>query len=114
MTLTIALDDVLATALQEKAKKYELSLEQLAVDILADSVDDAEGITPKEVVARIQATVPNPSAIRAATGNLADALRDAPADPLFDLDEWTREWSVVEGEIKALRQANDIAEGHAE
>jgi hypothetical protein len=48
---------------------------------------------------------------RPATGLLAEALKNAPHDPDFDLETWTKEWAAVEAEIKAITRANDIAEG---
>lgn len=69
--------------------------------------------TPEGVVARIQATPPNPRSIRAASGSLAAALRDAPPAPEFDLGAWQNEWAAVEAEIRATTRANDIAEGRA-
>jgi len=43
---------------------------------------------------------------------LAEALRNAPEDPDFDLAEWTAQWQAVEAEMKAITRANDVAEGH--
>jgi len=63
------------------------------------------------VVAKIQATPPNPANIRPATGSLAEALQNAPDDPDFDLETWIREWSMIEYEMKAITHANSIAEG---
>ena len=63
------------------------------------------------LVERIKATLPNPATIRPATGSLAEALRNAPEDPNFDLETWTRQWNSIEAEMKAIDQADDIAEG---
>jgi len=63
------------------------------------------------LVERIKATPPNPAAIRPATGSLAEALQNAPEDPDFDLETWTRQWAAIEAEIKAIDRADDIAEG---
>jgi len=63
------------------------------------------------LVERIKATPPNPATIRPATGSLAEALQDAPEDPDFDLETWTRQWDAIEAEMKAIDRANDIAEG---
>ena len=49
----------------------------------------------------IKAEPPNPAAIRPATGSLAEALQNAPEDPDFDLETWTRQWEAVEAEMKA-------------
>jgi hypothetical protein len=75
------------------------------------AVVESQSDTPREVVARIQATAPNSSQVRVATANLADVLRAAPSDPCFDLESWNRQWSVVDAEMKALTRANDVAEG---
>jgi prevent-host-death family protein len=63
------------------------------------------------LVERIKATPPNPAAIRPATGSLAEALQNAPEDPDFDLETWTRQWDAIEAEMKAIDRADDIAEG---
>ncbi len=60
---------------------------------------------------RIKATPPNPAAIRPAAGSLAEALQNAPEDPDFDLETWTRQWDAIEAEMKAIDRADDIAEG---
>ena len=77
-------------------------------------MEDSESATPEEVVARIRATPPNPSGIRAATASLADTLRNSPGDPNFHLEDWTRRWSAVEDEMKALTRTNDVAEGRGD
>jgi prevent-host-death family protein len=59
----------------------------------------------------IKATPPNPAAIRPATGLLAEALQNAPKDPNFDLEIWTRQWEAIEAEMKAIDRTNDIIEG---
>ena len=63
------------------------------------------------LVERIKATPPNPAAIHPATDSLAELLRDAPEDPNFDLETWTRQWNAIEAEMKAIDRADDIAEG---
>jgi hypothetical protein len=67
--------------------------------------------TPDEAVKRIRMTPANPTQIRPATVNLADALQAAPSDPTFDLETWRCQWSEAEAELKSLARANDIAEG---
>ena len=59
----------------------------------------------------IKATPPSWAAIRPATGSLAEALQNAPEDPDFDLETWTRQWNALEAEMKAIDRADDIAEG---
>jgi hypothetical protein len=111
MAITITLDDDLVAGLENKAKKQQLSVEQFAIGILSEAVEEPESETLEEIVARIRATPPNPSMIRPATGNLADLLIASPDDPCFDLESWERQWSVVEAELKAITRANHIAEG---
>ncbi len=110
MAITITLDDDLVAGLENKAKKQQLSVEQFALSILTEAVEEAESVTPREAVTRIQAIAPNPAQVRPATANLAEALRAAPGDPCFDLESWNRQWSVVEAELKAITRANDVAE----
>jgi hypothetical protein len=42
---------------------------------------------------------------------LAEALRNAPIDPEFDLDTWQKEWDAVEAEMKALTETKNQSEG---
>jgi prevent-host-death family protein len=63
------------------------------------------------LVERIKVTPPNPAAVRSATGSLAEALHNAPEDPGFDLETWTRQWDAIEAEIRASDRTNDLAEG---
>jgi hypothetical protein len=63
------------------------------------------------LVERIKATPPNPAAIHPATASLAELLQNAPEDPDFDLETWTRQWEAIEAEMKAIDRADDIAEG---
>lgn len=109
MAITITLDDDLVAGLENRAKKQQLSVEQLAIGILTEAVEESESVAPRAAVTRIQATAPNPAQVRPATANLADVLRAAPSDPCFDLASWKRQWSIVEAEMKALTRANDVA-----
>jgi hypothetical protein len=112
MPLTITLSDTLVTQLRPKAKAQKLSLQELVEGFLRHIIKADEPYpTPEEVVAKIQATPPNPANIRPATGSLAQALQNAPDDPDFDLERWTREWSMIENEMKAITHSNSIAEG---
>ena len=110
MAITITLEDELVAGLENRAKQQQLSVEQFAISLLTEAIE-SESDTPLEVVARIRATAPNPSQFRPATADLADVLRAAPGDPCFDLENWNRQWSVIEAEMKAITRANDIAEG---
>jgi hypothetical protein len=113
MELTIKLDDNLVSGLAKKAKEQKLSVEHLAISILTEAVREYQSVTPQEVVARVQATASNPSQIRSATANLADLLGSANEEPDLDLEAWKRQWSAVEADLKAIKRANDIAEGRA-
>lgn len=65
--------------------------------------NDPELVAPVE---RIKATPPNPAAIHHATPSLAEALENAPKDPDFDLETWTRQWTAIEAEMKAIDRAD--------
>ena len=60
MAMNITLEDHLVAELEEREKEHHLSVEQLVIRILTDAVASAEPVTPREVVARVQAT-PNPA-----------------------------------------------------
>ena len=112
MTLTITLPDTLTVQLQEKAAAHQLSVEEVALDILRGALAQEEDfLAPEEVVKRIQASPPLPSSIRSAKGSLAEALQNAPEDPDFDLDSWQKAWAEVEVEMKVRTQADRHAEG---
>ena len=111
MAITIPLSDDLIAELNERAKKQQLTVEQLAIQILTEAVAGFELVTPREVVSRIRSTPPNPTQVRTSTANLADLLDAAPGHPFFDLESWKRQWSVEEAEMKAITRANDLAEG---
>ena len=112
MPITITLDDGLVAQLENKARRQRLSVEEFALGLLAEAVEEElEPVTLQDAVARIQATPPSRSQVRPASGNLADVLKAAPGEPSFDLQTWNRQWSVVEAELKATTRANDIAEG---
>jgi len=112
MAVTITLPDELEARLQHRAKGLRLSLENLALEILGRALGtDEYSPTPEEVVAKIRATPPNPHSIRVADASLAEALRNAPKDPDFELATWNREWAEVDAEMKAATRINAIAEG---
>jgi plasmid stability protein len=111
MAITITLEDALVAALKDRAKQQQLSVEQLVRRILTEAMAGSEPVSPREAVAQIQATPPNPAQVRPATADLADLLRAAPGDPCFDRENWKRQWSVVAAEMKAITRANAVAEG---
>ena len=67
--------------------------------------------TPEEAVALIRNMPANPAQVRPATESLEEALQSAPSDPSFDFENWQRQWSAVEAELKSLTHGNDVAEG---
>ena len=113
MSVTITLTDPLVKQLRIQARRQHLQLEELVFNILNNALTPAnqDVLTPEEVVAKIQATPPNPMNIHPATGSLREALHNAPDYPDFDLESWEKEWANVEREMKAVTRANDIAEG---
>ena len=114
MTVTIMMPDEMETQLQRQAEKEHMSLEEFILELLARALEmEKQFPSPEEVVDRIQATPANPHSFRPASGSLAEALRQAPHDPDFDLAAWNREWAMVEAEMKAITRANTIAEGRA-
>jgi hypothetical protein len=105
MAVTITLDDALVAGLENRAKKQQLSVEQLAIRILSEAMGESGSVTTAPAPAA------QPSRVRPATANLAEVLRAAADDPSFDLEDWNRQWSTVEAELKTLTRANDVAEG---
>ncbi len=92
---------------------YEQMLQQTRIQTILP-VDPETIRTDPEMIAlveKIKAEPSNPNNIHPATGSLADLLQDAPEDPDFDLETWTRQWEAIETEMKAIDRANDIAEG---
>mgnify|MGYP005725371167 CR=1 FL=1 len=112
MAINITLPKTLESQLQDQANASKLSLQEMVIEILTRALAAEDDYpTPEQVVAEIQATPKNPNSFRPASGSLADALRNAPEDPDFDLDTWNREWAAVEQEMKTTALANAIAEG---
>ena len=72
---------------------YEQLLKQATTPI-APPVDPETIRNDPEMIAlveKIKATPPNPNNIHPATASLADLLQNAPEDPDFDLETWTRQ-----------------------
>ncbi len=68
--------------------------------------------TPEEVVAHAQARPLDPAAVIAPCGSLLDVLQNPSyQNEEFDLDSWTKQWSAVENEMRAITRRNDVAEG---
>lgn len=112
MAITMTLPNDIVTPLKRQADAQPLSVENVVLDILGTALETEDTFPiPETVVAKIKATPPNPQSIRPARDSLAEALRDGPEDPHFNLARWNQEWAGVEAEMKAMTQANDIAEG---
>lgn len=109
MSITLTLPRALEAALRSAAEARDLSVEQLALDILGQAVSTTRAPSPEDVVAEIRSAPA--SAGPASGGSLAEALRSAAEDPEFELETWRHEWSTVEAEMNALSRANDLAEG---
>lgn len=118
MTLMIHLPNTVADTLRKAAKRRKLSPEALAVQIieealipeelptLGESLRDNTLPSLEEIVAKIQALPRDPRNIRPATASLQELLENAPEDPEFDLDEWQRQWELVEQEMKEIERAD--------
>lgn len=129
MTITITLPDFLAARLQSEAQAQNRSAEEVAVELLDQSLRstlpvsnqseaDVFCLTPEEVVAKIKALPPNPANqfdMKVLMAGLVDYLEKSiasedPNEP-FDQEEWQRQWDAMEAEMKAVSRANNIAEG---
>jgi hypothetical protein len=75
------------------------------------AMNPLDSLTAEEVVARIQSTPPNPGAVRRPSADLGRLLESSPLEPSFDLNAWQRQWAAVEAELKAITDANNVAEG---
>ena len=114
MTVTITLPQNLEAQLKRKARIQKSSIEEMVLEIL-DSALAADNTPPslEDVVAKIQALPPKTDNLRPASGSLASALRQAPTDPEFNLQEWKKEWAEAETEMRQITNNNSIAEGRA-
>lgn len=111
MSVTVILPDPVAEQLQRKAESSHNSVQEVALEIIQDALDRENFPSPEDVVAKIKTLPRNPANIQPAIGSLADALRNSPTDPDFDLDKWEDSWASFESELKAATIANDIREG---
>jgi len=73
---------------------------------MRQSLQEENSPTVAEVVARIKATPPNPAMITPPQGDLAEALRNSPDDPTFDLKTWEKEWATAESELKNINRCS--------
>ncbi len=118
MTTSINLPDDLSRLLRKRARRQHLSLEQYVIDALREiSVDTSLALDKpqamselEELVKRIGSMPTNPSAITEPRGSLADVLAAQPEDPTFILDEWERDWSDVERELRRIEMEDALAD----
>ena len=111
MAITITLDDDLVAGLENKAKNQQLSVEQFAIGILKEAVEEPESDSLQEFIARIRATPPNPSLDQTRhreSGRLADCLTRR---SLFRSGELEASVGGRRSRAKAITRANDVAEG---
>lgn len=113
MALLIDLPPTLEHKVKAEAQKRKRTPEQIVIDRLTQTFAADDVPTVAEVVARIKATPPNPAMITPPKGDLAEALRNGPTDPDFDLKTWEQEWAVAEAELKRINLLNDINEGRS-
>lgn len=140
MQITLTLPASVAVRLEQQATQLNVSLDDLALKLFSDFVLSLSkyglGAEPvaklsrsaaqngqrendlsslQEVVARIQATPPNPAAVVLPTQTIEDveAVWQANAVGGSDIapDEWDRIWAGFEQELKSSDRADDIAEG---
>ena len=114
MDLLIDLSPTLEDKVKAEARKRKRTPEQIVLERLVQSFANDDGPTIAEVVARIKATPPNPAMITAPQGDLAEALRNGPTDPDFDLKSWKQEWAAAEDEMKRINLLSDIEVGHVQ
>ena len=113
MALILDLPEQVEQKLYRKAAIQALSPETVALALLREALasEETDFPSPEDIVKKIKRLPPNPHALRPAQGSLADALHNAPTDPNFDLDEWNKEWRMIETEMRTLTHANELAEG---
>lgn len=128
MEITFTLPDAMIIRLEEQADQLKVSLDDLAWKFFNDGlITESAVATPapngdpdelpslEEVVARIQATPPSPSAVVPPTKTLAEVVAYWEAHPADETDltpvEWDRLWASFEEELKAIDRADDLAEG---
>ena len=109
MSLTISLPAEKQEKLKKRADAFHWSEEQMASHLLELALDTSLP-SLDEIIERVRSL---PSILgNGPTSNisLAEALRNAPEDPDFDLAGWTAQWQAVEAEMKAIERADTIAD----
>lgn len=109
MTLTISLPAEVQVKLKKRADAFKWSEEQMASHLL-DTVLNASLPSLDEIIERVRNLPPSLENRSTSSISLAEALRNAPEDPDFDLAEWTAQWQAVEAEMRAIERADAIAD----
>jgi predicted transcriptional regulator len=138
MAVTITISEQLSKRLQAHAQTFQLPLDALVEQLLADAlpVDETNGFEATDepapadqpagelddpdaelarIVAQIKATPPNPDAIERATKSaqevMAELLANPPSDDLLTFEEFWPLWQAFEQELKEMDKADAIDEG---
>ena len=102
---------------QRTAAVIQIDLWQSLLELLDSSdriaeQEDTDTKTPEQVIAAIKARSVHSESVIQPKGSLLEALQNPTyADEDFDLDEWTKQWQLVEQEMKVITRQNDLAEG---
>ncbi|CAN5115249.1 hypothetical protein BH10PLA2_BH10PLA2_33650 [soil metagenome] len=101
MVISIKLNGALMTGLENQAKHRQISVEELALRILTESINNAEDFTLEDVVAKIRAKGPNPSQIVPPLKSLSEVLATPGNPDPIDPEQWNQMWATVEADLKA-------------
>jgi len=132
MQVTLTLPESIASRLERQALQLNVSLDDLALKLFSEGlvtepvarvlagaekngIQDNSLLSLHEVVARIQATPPNPSAVVLPTQTIEEVetiwQANTESGSAISPDEWDRLWLEFEQELKTSDRADDIAEG---
>lgn len=121
MRITLTLSEPIAARLQQQAAQLNVSVDDLALKLFSDTLvaEPATGTRPgveqngrqdsgssslEEVVARIQATPPSPTAILLPTQTIEEVEAVWRANDASDVEippaDWDRMWAEFEQELK--------------
>lgn len=121
MTLTISLPDNLTSRLLSQAQSRHVPVDQLAVDLLTQALHDAEQLSVQDdlikLVEKIRSTHRDPLLVQPPSASLKDLLAmpitpSCNGEPILSPEEWDQAWVSFESEERAMRRANEIAEGN--
>ena len=134
MQITLTLPEPVAARLEQQAMQLNVSLGDLALKLFSAGLvaEPVAKVSPnaaqngqrenglsslQEVVARIQATPPNPAAVVLPTQTIeeVEAIWQANSAGETDMlpEEWDRLWAGFEQALKTSDRAADIAEGRS-